>query len=177
VNQADKTELDEALVKHIEATIRALRKEGPPHLSVKRVLAMLSLIAGTVVTLGAAVTWGVNAYTEWGWVTRKEYIATEKTDGEQYEARADYLFDRKVRDERTDRQDAQIQAAQSTASEILAYVKVVPQIKVLIKIRCMGNPDVQNTIEGLKDQYFALTKQRYVEPKCDDPEIRATPVR
>jgi hypothetical protein len=169
--------LDKETVAYIEQAIRALRKEAPNRFTPRRVLTMISLIAGAVVSLGTAVIWSMNTFTTYGWVTRAEFTRSEERQQTSFEVRTEYLQDRAQNEARADRQEAEIKAAQANGNEILAYVKIVPQIKVLIKIRCTGNPDVQSTIDGLKKQYLELTGSPYVEPRCDDPEIRATAVR
>jgi hypothetical protein len=136
---------------------------------------MISLVASTVVALGATVTYSVNVYTMYGWVTKQEFAQAERADALLYESHVDYLQDKITRDQRNDRQDAEIKAAEGRSNEILAFVKVVPQLKVMLRIRCQGNSGVQPTIDELHRQFRDLTGRDYLEPHCSDPELRPTP--
>ena len=164
---------EEKVVAQLEELVtRSL--SGRKRLTPKEVISVVSLIATMVVALGGATTYLINTWTSYGWVTKGEFALTVKEDGNRYLGRAEYLTDKVARDTRNDKQDEQIENGRKTANEILAFVKIVPQLKTLIKIRCMGNRGVQPTIDSLKQQFRDLTGQAYEEPSCNDPEIKGT---
>lgn len=121
----------------------------------KELLKMVTLVAGAVVALGGAVTWGVNAWTEWGWVTKQTYLAESSM-----------LVRRLEFDEHVLAQGDLNVASEKTQSEILAYVRYVPQLEGLLRNRCMGGRVPQSIIDDLVERIETLLEDDYEQPAC-----------
>ena len=52
-------------------------------------------------------------------------------------------------------------------NRVRAFTEIVPELKNLLTLRCMGTDGLDYAIARLKDEYKALTGENYVEPACD----------
>ena len=50
---------------------------------------------------------------------------------------------------------------------IRAYTEVVPELRDLLKLRCMGTQNLDTTIDRLKREFRELTGEDYIEPSCE----------
>ena len=50
---------------------------------------------------------------------------------------------------------------------IRAFTEIVPQLKDLLTLRCMGTPSLDATIDTLKREYRELTQEEYRDPPCE----------
>ena len=50
---------------------------------------------------------------------------------------------------------------------IRAFTEIVPQLKDLLTLRCMGTRGLDATIDTLKREYRELTQEEYRDPPCE----------
>ena len=50
---------------------------------------------------------------------------------------------------------------------VRAYTEVVPELRNLLALRCMGTPNLDTTIDRLEREFLNLTGSRYQEPPCE----------
>ena len=156
------SEIERGSIEHLEAMIQELHSRRKP----MGVLKMIGVIASVIVSVSVAGGYVVNDFTNYGWVTRSTFDSTvlHLVTHDEFEAR-------------NEAQDATIQANGEVQNQILAEVQYAPQLRVLIKIRCMGSTRVQPTIEKLEADYEKLAGHKYEEPSCDDPQLKDVIVR
>lgn len=130
-----------------------------------------SLVMGILVAAATLIGISNQMWSSLGWVTHSQYEADRKNyvTVQRFEEHVGE-FNRNVSD-----QKALNDRSQQTLNEILAQVKIVPQLKALIRSRCMGSIGLDITIEDLKRQFLQLTGRAYEEPTCNDPTIRTGP--
>lgn len=123
-------------------------------------IAALGILAG-----GVNVTTVVQAVRTWDNLATKAHVAGQIAEAEaridgrltQHASEADRRFDHM--------EDGQ--------NRIRAFVEIVPELKDLLTLRCMGTPNLDVTIDRLKDEYEGLTGENYREPTCDRLLARA----
>jgi hypothetical protein len=49
---------------------------------------------------------------------------------------------------------------------VRAFTEIVPELRDLLKLKCMGTPNLDITIDRLKREYRELTKETFIEPPC-----------
>lgn len=110
---------------------------------------VLSSLAGVIAVLS-----GVNISTVVGTVRAIDSVATKDY--------VDTALGAYVADE-----NKRIAAVENGMARIQAFTEIVPQLKDLLTLRCMGTPNLNATIDSLERQYQELTKEAYREPPCD----------
>jgi TolA-binding protein len=60
-----------------------------------------------------------------------------------------------------------IAGVESTLDRVRAFTEIVPQLREMLTLRCMGTRTVQFTIDDLERRYEELTKERFREPPCE----------
>lgn len=83
----------------------------------------------------------------------------------------DNLPDKTYVTQQVDAKDKQwndkFESIEKNVDRIRAFTEVVPELKNLITLECMGSDGLRPTINRLKNEYRALTGEAYVEPECD----------
>lgn len=118
-------------------------------------------------TLLIVATITTGAWTKYGWVTQDAYV----NDTAKYALIAEYRTYVAASDSNFATQAQLNKEVAGSLNEIKALLKLVPQLKALIRNRCNGVRDLQDTINGLKYEYRTLTGIDYQEPACASPEL------
>lgn len=50
---------------------------------------------------------------------------------------------------------------------VRAFTEVVPELRNLLSLKCMGTQGLDATIDRLKREYAILTGESYIEPPCE----------
>lgn len=138
-----------------------IEKEKTPAL--EKVKTMMSLIAPMLLL----VTFSTGQWTRWGWVTKQDY----ENDVTKYALISEYRAHVISSTNEFAAQEARNKEISGGLNEIKALLKVVPQLKALIRNRCNGVRELQDTIDALKREYRTLTGTEYQEPACNSPEL------
>jgi hypothetical protein len=124
----------------------------------------------TVIAAASVLTLGAGAISDYGWVTKKTY----NQDAASYVQVSAYNQAHATFDASFAAQSRVNTEIAGSLNEIKALLTIVPQIKALIRNRCMGGRGLDPTIDDLKARYRTLTGTEYEEPTCDSPELMAT---
>lgn len=106
------------------------------------------MTAFVAIMSGVNVTSVVQTFRTIDSIATKDYVTLQLADHKQVE-------------------DKRIIAVETGLDRIRAFTEIVPQLKDLLTLRCMGTPNLNATIDSLERQYFDLTKEVYREPSCD----------
>lgn len=110
---------------------------------------MLTTVAAAIAIMsGVNITSVVQTVRTVDSIATKDYVALQLSDHKQEE-------------------DKRILAVETGLDRIRAFTEIVPQLKDLLTLRCMGTPNLNATIDSLERQYFDLTKEPYREPPCE----------
>lgn len=81
-------------------------------------------------------------------VATKEYVTQQVSASEQ-------------------RTDAKVAEIGKSVDRVQAFTEVVPELRNLLGLKCMGAVGLDPTIDRLKVEYRRLTQENYVEPPCE----------
>jgi hypothetical protein len=96
----------------------------------------------------------------YGWVTKKAYEADHDTFVSRQEY-ARHLVD-------FGSTQIKVEQANDKLDRVIAYTEIVPELKVQLRLRCMGSTEVQATINRLQGDFFELMGRYYEEPTCEE---------
>lgn len=65
------------------------------------------------------------------------------------------------------RENIRFKVADSKVDRIQAFTEIVPQLKDLLTLRCMGTRNLDATIEKLEEEFKTLAGEPYREPPCE----------
>lgn len=69
--------------------------------------------------------------------------------------------------------DSRLDSIEDGQDRIRAFVEIVPELKSLLTLQCMGTPNLDATIARLEREYKELTGEDYDEPGCERLMARA----
>lgn len=121
------------------------------------------MIAGAVAVMavlsGINVTTVVQGVRYFDSLASKEYVsgmlATER------KIAADELADRTVQS------DKKFQNIETKIDRVRAFTEIVPQLRNLLTLRCMGTRGLDDIIARLEDEYRDLTGETFAEQSCE----------
>jgi hypothetical protein len=121
------------------------------------------VIAGAVAVMavlsGINVTTVVQGVRYFDSLASKEYVsgmlATER------KIAADELADRTVQS------DKKFQNIETKIDRVRAFTEIVPQLRQLLTLRCMGTRGLDDVIGRLEDEYRVLTGETFAEQSCE----------
>jgi hypothetical protein len=121
------------------------------------------VIAGAVAVMavlsGINVTTVVQGVRYFDSLASKEYVsgmlATER------KIAADELADRTVQS------DKKFQNIETKIDRVRAFTEIVPQLRNLLTLRCMGTRGLDDVIVRLEDEYRDLTGETFAEQSCE----------
>jgi hypothetical protein len=132
------------------ARIQEQIKENP---MIAGAIAVMTVFTGINVT---TVVQGVRYFDS---LASKEYVsgmlATER------KIAADELADRTVQS------DKKFQNIETKIDRVRAFTEIVPQLRNLLTLRCMGTRGLDDIIVRLEDEYRDLTGETFAEQSCE----------
>lgn len=134
---------------------------------------MVSLIAAAVVGLGGSVTWAVNTWTDFGWVTKSAYQESLETGSialqghlVQFETqRLEYLSIE-------DRVETLEAAGDELGDRLKGYTQIAQTLRDLFRAQCMGATNLGAQIDAVMAEYQQLTGDAYRVPTCEELNVR-----